>query len=361
MMDKPVTRDKLTHFLDQYAGSQVPGLQYIVVDANATRFEYAGGWADIQNRTAMALDTTLMAYSMTKTFTAIAMLQLVEQGKLGLDDEMDRYLPDQPYAGHHITLRQLLAHTSGLPNPIPLRWAHLAQEDASFDEDAALAQVLHDHPRLAYEPGQKFGYSNIGYWLLGKIIERVTGKSYRDHVSAHVLLPLNLSAQEISFTIPYPARHAKGYLAKYSLMNLLKGLVTDSKFWGAYEDSWLCLKSHHLNGPAFGGLLGTARGFGRFLQDQLRAESSLFGPETQRLLETPQTNGAGEPIPMTLGWHLGQTQGVRYLLKEGGGAGFHGEMRLYPTKGLASVVMVNSTAFNSSKFLNRVDGAFLES
>jgi D-alanyl-D-alanine carboxypeptidase len=359
MMDKAVSKDQLTGFLDRHVGSKVPGLQYIVVDAAATRFEYAGGWADIQNRTAMTLDTTLMAYSMTKTFTAIAMLQLVEQGKLGLDDEMDRYLSDTPYGGHHITIRQLLAHTSGLPNPIPLRWAHLAQEHAHFDEDAALAQVLHQHPKLAFEPGRKFGYSNIGYWLLGKIIEWFTGKSYQDHVRAHVLLPLNLSAQAMSFTIPDPARHAKGYLAKYSLMNLLKGWVTGSKFWGDYEGNWLRLKSHYLNGPAFGGLVGTARGFGSFLQDQLRAESSLFGPETRRLLETQQTDGAGKLIPMTLGWHLGKTQGVDYFFKEGGGAGFHGEMRLYPTKGLASVVMVNSTEFNSSRFLNRVDGAFL--
>jgi CubicO group peptidase (beta-lactamase class C family) len=153
----------------------------------------------------MTLNTTLMAYSMTKSFTAVAILQLVEQGKLGLDDEIDRYLPDNPYGGHHITVRQLLDHTSGLPNPIPLRWVHLAEEDESFDEDAALAQVLRDNPKLAFEPGQKFAYSNIGYWLLGKIVEQVTGQSYPDYVRANVLMPLGLSAQEMDFVIPDPA------------------------------------------------------------------------------------------------------------------------------------------------------------
>ena len=137
-MDKPVTKDNVPDVLNQYVASQVPGLQYIVVNAKGTLFEYAGGWADIQNQKAMTLDTTLMAYSMTKTFTAVAILQLVEQGKLGLDNEIDCYVPDNPYGGHHITIHQLLAHTSGLPNPIPLRWVHLAEEDASFDEDAAL-------------------------------------------------------------------------------------------------------------------------------------------------------------------------------------------------------------------------------
>ena len=358
LMDRPVTKDNVTNVLDRYAGSQVPGLQYIVVDADGTLFEYAGGWADIQNQKAMRFDTTLMAYSMTKTFTAVAILQLVEHGKLGLDNKIDRYLPDNPYGGHQITIRQLLDHTSGLPNPIPLRWAHLAEEDASFDEDAALAQVLHDNPKLAFAPGQKFAYSNIGYGLLGKIVEQATGQSYPDYVRANILRPLSLSAQEMDFVIPDWARHANGYLAKYSLMNLVKGFVADSKFWGEYEGKWLRLKSHYLNGPAFGGLVGTTRGFSCFLQDQLRTESVLFGLETKRLLETQQTDSAGDPIPMTLGWHVGETHGAAYFLKEGGGAGFHSEMRLYLTKGIASVVIVNRTDFNSTKFLNRVNSAF---
>ena len=142
-------------------------------------------------------------------------------------------------------------------------------------------------------------------------------------------------------------------------MNLVKRFVTDSKFWGEYEGKWLRLRSHHLNGPAFGGLVGTARGFGRLLQDQLRTKSVLLSPETKRLLETRQTDGRGKKIPMTLGWHVGDLNGTVYFFKEGGGGGFHSEMRLYPAKGIASVVMVNSTVFNSTKFLNRVDRMFL--
>lgn len=356
-MTKPITKNNVTHVLDQYTGSQTPGLQYVVVDAGGTLFEYAGGWADIQHQIAMTLETTLMAYSMTKTFTAVAMLQLVEQGKVGLDDEMDGYLPDTPYRGRRITLRQLLDHTSSLPNPIPLRWVHLAEEEAAFDEDAALARVLRGNPDLSSEPGDKFAYSNIGYWLLGKIIEQVTEQSYSDFVRASMLLPLGLSAQEMDFAIPDQARHANGYLAKYSLTNLVKGFVTDSKFWSGYEGNWLRIKSHYINGPSFGGLVGAARGFACFLQDQLRTESVLLSPETKRLLETQQRDNAGKPIPMTLGWHIGEMNAVTYFFKEGGGGGFHSEMRLYPTKGIASVVMANSTTFNSTKFLNRMDGA----
>ncbi len=356
-MRRPVPKDNVKDILDQYAVSQVPGLQYAVVDAGGTLFEYAGGWADIQNQKTMTPDTTLMAYSMTKTFTAVAILQLVEQGRLGLDDTIDRYLPDTPYGRYPITIRQLLDHTSGLPNPIPLRWVHLAEEDANFNEDATLAQVLRKNPKVAFEPGHKFAYSNIGYWLLGKILEQATGQSYPNYVRVNILRPLGLSAQEMDFVIPDLTRHANGYLAKYSLMNLIKGFITDSKLWDAYEGNWLRLKSHYVNGPAFGGLVGTARGFSRLLQDQLRTASVLFGPETKRLLETQQTNNAGASIPMTLGWHVGETRGVAYFFKEGGGGGFHSEMRLYSTKGIASVVMVNSTEFNSTRFLNRVFGS----
>lgn len=360
MIDGPLANDKAARAMHKYVGSEVPGLQYIVVDAGDTLFSYAGGWADIKNQIAMTLDTTLMAYSMTKTFTAVAILQLAERGKLSLDETLDHHLPHNPYPGRNITIRQLLQHTSGLPNPIPLRWVHLAQEDSSFDEDAALAKVLSDNPRLVSEPGRRFAYSNIGYWLLGKIAEQVTGHTYADYLRANVLLPLGIAAQEMDFVIPDPARHAKGYLAKYSLMNLVKGFVTDRRFWGGYEGNWLRLKSHYLNGPAFGGLIGTARGFTCFLQDQLRTGSVLYSPQTRRLLETRQTDGAGGPIPMTLGWHIGKTRGAGYFFKEGGGGGFHCEMRLYPAQRIASVVMVNGTEFDSRKFLNRADRAFLQ-
>ena len=200
----------------------------------------------------------------------------------------------------------------------------------SFDEDAALAVVLRENPKLAFAPGQKFSYSNIGYWLLGKIVERAIGRSYSDYVTADILERLDPSGSELDFVIRDPARHAKGYLARYSLMNLLKGFVTDRKFWGSYEGHWLRLESHYLNGPAFGGLVGSALGFTHFLQDQLQDRSALFGAESKRLLETQQTDGAGRLIPMILGWHVGKANGVAHFFKEGGGGGFHSEMRLYP-------------------------------
>jgi D-alanyl-D-alanine carboxypeptidase len=352
------TPEEAALHLTKVAGTEVPGLQYVVVTASDVRFDYAGGWADIARQRPMTRDTTMMAFSMTKTLTAAAVLQLVERGAIDLDAGLDRYLPSTPYAGHGITIRHLLAHTAGLPNPIPLRWVHLLEEEAAFEERAALQSVMDENPKLASAPGERYAYSNIGYWLLGQVIETATGGSYAEYMRANVLAPLGLGEQ-VGVGIPEPDNHASGYLARYSFTNLLKGFMTDSKFWGDYEGDWLRVRNHHLNGPAFGGLVGSARGFSRFLQDQLSSQSALFTRTTHQLFETPQTNSAGKVVPMTLGWHVGEVNRERYLFKEGGGGGFHTEMRIYPASGIGTVVMVTSTDFDSTGFLNRVDQPFL--
>jgi D-alanyl-D-alanine carboxypeptidase len=300
--------------------------------------------------------TTLMAYSMTKTFTAVAILQLIEKGRLQIDDALDLYLPDTPYRNRGITLREMLTHTAGLPNPIPLRWVHLAEDAGTFDEQQALARILRANAKAIAPPGKKYAYSNIGYWLLGRIVERVTGLSFTDYVRAEIIARLGLSPAEMGFSIFDSSLHAKGYLARFSVVNLLKGFVTDRKYWGGYEGDWLALRSHYPDGPAFGGLLGTARAFGRFLQDQLSGASVLLGPEARQLFVSPQTTAMGRPIPMTLGWHTGR-KGQPYFFKEGGGGGFHGEMRLYPEVNFASVALANSTGFRVARFLNEADAA----
>jgi len=344
-------------YIERLAGGRVPGLQYVVVDGDNALFEHAGGWADVGRRTPMTLDTTMMAYSMTKTVTAVAVLQLVEQGKLRLEDEAARHVPGFPY-GDGVTVLHLLVHTSGIPNPIPLRWAHLVSEDSAFDEGAALDRVLRAHPRLRSRPGDRFRYSNIGYWLLGRVVEDVTGQRYADYARERILKPLGAPRRAMDFGIPDPGSHAGGYLARRSVMNAMKGFVTDRRLWGGHEGRWLRFESHLLDGPAFGGLVGTARAFALFLQDQLRPQSVLLNRRTRELLRTQQRNNAGGLIPMTPGWHVGRIGRAACLFKEGGGGGFHCEMRLYPSQRIGSVVMTNGTAFDSTSALNHLDAAF---
>ena len=143
---------------------------------------------------------------------------------LNLNDSIDMYLSKNSY-GAGITIRHLLSQTSGIPNPIPLKWAHLVEKHGEFDEDLALSIVLKDNPKPLFEPGRKYFYSNIAYWLLGKIIEKRSEQTYSSYITEHIMKPLKISENEMGCSIPNPDNHAKEYLAKYSFLNLTKGFL----------------------------------------------------------------------------------------------------------------------------------------
>lgn len=266
--------------------------------------------------------------------------------------------PIQIAPGSQVTIRHLICHTSGIPNPIPLRWVHPSAQHKEFDEGAALSAVVKSHPRLAFEPGSKYAYSNIGYWMLGRVIEHASGEPFTEYVTSHVLRPLGISPKDLGYQIADAAHHATGYLERYSLMNLVKGFLIDRELVGRYSGPWLEIRSHYLNGPAFGGLVGTAQSFAVFLQDQLRERSVLLGQSTRQWLYAPQQTNGGASIAMTLGWHVGERDGARFFYKEGGGGGFHCMMRLYPSLGLGTVVMSNATGFDVRGFLDKMDPSF---
>jgi len=304
----------------------------------------------------MLADTTMMAFSMSKTVTAVAALQLAERGAVILDEPIARIIPWQPY-GPEVTIRHLLCHTAGIPNPLPLKWVHLAG-DAVFDERARLDAVLRRHPRLNSPPGTRYAYSNIGYWLLGYIVEAISGESFRSYVTKHIAAPLGGAGTLLGYEIPDRAAHACGYLERYSLFNLLKHWLIDPALIGDPIGSWVLLRDLYPDGPAFGGVVGSARAFAHFLQDQLCERSVLLGEGARQLMQAQQSTTRG-PIPMTLGWHIGALARTPYLYKEGGGGGFHSMMRLYAGAGIGTVVMTNATSCNVSKLLDAADAAML--
>ncbi len=337
---------------------RVPGFQYVAVDGRSTLVEYCGGYAQLPGRP-MTLDTTMMAYSMSKPITAAAVLQLVERGSIRLEDAVSRHIPWQPY-GDDVTVRGLLAHTAGLPNPVPLRWVHPAEGHLLFDEGAALRRVLSRHGRLAARPGSRFVYSNIGYWLLGALLEQVTSETFACYVTNHLFTPLDLKSGDLAYVIVDPRRHATGYLERFSLLNLLKPLLLDSRVIDGASGRWVATRPHYVDGPAFGGTVGTARAFARFLQDQLVDQSRLLGRAAQAYFEAQQQTKHGL-IPMTLGWHVGSSGPDRYFYKEGGGGGFHCMMRLYQRHGIGTVFMANATTINVRLVLDRFDSHLLSS
>jgi D-alanyl-D-alanine carboxypeptidase len=341
----------------QLESNETPGIQYLALSGDSTLFSYNGGLADISGKRSLQVNTTMMIYSMSKTITAAAVLQLIEQGKIFLNDPITKYLNNIPYR-KEVTIRHLLSQTSGIPNPIPLKWVHLVEDHHRFDERAAFQEILTANAELDFVPGKKYAYSNISYWLLGHVIEKASGTSYEDYVRQNIFRRLNIPGSEIDFAVPSRQNHAKGYLPKWSFLNLFKSFVIDSKFVGEYEDGWLHINDHYLNGPSFGGIVGSARAIGLFLQDQLRDSSQLFTRQTKALFFEQQSDNDGQPVDMSLGWHIGSNNSGHFFFKEGGGGGFHCEMRIYPDYGIASVVIANNTSFDAKDFLNNVDKEF---
>ncbi|TVP53823.1 MAG: class A beta-lactamase-related serine hydrolase, partial [Gemmatimonadales bacterium] len=187
------------------------GLGLGVFHAGEPVFSEGFGWADLEHRVPVTDSTVFRIGSVTKQFTAAAILRLAEEGALSLDDELTRFLPDYPTGDHPITVRHLLNHTSGIPNYTALgaAWLSGITLDRSHDEMLALFQ---DEP-LDFEPGQRFAYSNSGYYLLGMVIEEVTGRPYDEFMEEDIFEPLGLRDTSYCWERPIVARRARGYQA----------------------------------------------------------------------------------------------------------------------------------------------------
>jgi D-alanyl-D-alanine carboxypeptidase len=197
------------------------------------------------------------------------------------------------------------------------------------------------HPRVSFPAGARYAYSNLAYWLLGKVIERASGLPFRDYLPREIFSPLGASAGELSLLAPDTDLAARGYQRKYSAMGLFTRVAVRGEFLDGSEGGWLRFRRVYMNGPPYGGIVCTARGFSRFLRDQLRKESTLFGSEQRALFFSAQQDAHGHAVPTTLGWHRGELAGVTYFGKPGGGPGFHGNVRIYPEPRIATAWFVN--------------------
>jgi len=166
------------------------------------------GLADIENSVSATAETVYRIGSITKQFTAAAVMQLVEAGKIDIDASMTEYLPDYPAAGQDVTIRHLLTHTSGIKSYTGLAsWAPKKTLDLSDEE---LVDLFKDEP-VDFAPGERFLYNNSGFYLLGMIIEAVSGESYRDYLDAHVFGPLGMSRSLYCDERPIVPGRAEGY------------------------------------------------------------------------------------------------------------------------------------------------------
>jgi CubicO group peptidase (beta-lactamase class C family) len=276
--------------------------------------------------------------------------------KLELEQPVKRYLPDFPYS-LEITVRQLLSHSAGIPNPIPLSWIHLTNEHSSFDRNKFFRDVFAKNRKTKSAPNEKFAYSNLGYVLLGQLIEKVSGLTYEQYIIEIIINKLGLTSDQLGFKIPGDGWHAKGYQKRFSWMDLLLGFFIDkSKYMLEAEGLWKPFKNYYVNGASYGGLIGTPDAFVKYLQVLLQQDSRLVTDDFKKLLFTENYTLNNKPTGMCLSWFTGELKGKRYFAHAGGGGGYYCEIRIYPEQGTGSVLFFNRTGMGDERFLDRVDG-----
>ncbi len=169
------------------------------------------GMANMEWNIPNAPDTRFRLGSITKQFTAALVLQLVEQGKIKLDGKITDYLPDyRKDVGEKVTIHQLLNHTSGIPSYTGLaKFIEEASRNSYSVDDFVKKYASND---LEFEPGSKFAYNNSGYFLLGAIIEKVTGKTYEQVLKERILDPLGMKNTGYDLSGPVIAKRAAGYV-----------------------------------------------------------------------------------------------------------------------------------------------------
>jgi D-alanyl-D-alanine carboxypeptidase len=176
----------------------------------------ASGVAEQGTTGAVPVNGRFRAGSITKTFVATVALQLVDEGRLGLDDTVEAWLPGVVPHGDGITVRQLLNHTSGLYNyvrtlPMPPGPEFLDNRWRTWTADELIARAVANPP--TFEPGSNYAYSNTGYLLIGQIIEKVTGRSYGEEIDRRIIQPLGLDGTAVPGTSTQIAGpHPHGYV-----------------------------------------------------------------------------------------------------------------------------------------------------
>ena len=171
-------------------------------------YQKAFGMADLELDVPMKPEMVFRIGSITKQFTAIAILQLMEQGKLSLQDDITKFIPDYPTHGYTITVEHLLTHTSGIKSYTGMTdYMKSVREDMKPEE---LIDMFKNQP-MEFAPGTKWNYNNSGYFLLGYIIEKVTGKTYADYIQENLFTPLGMTSTCYGSDTRIIRDRAKGY------------------------------------------------------------------------------------------------------------------------------------------------------
>ena len=327
----------------QMAKRSIPGAQVVVVRNGRIIYSGSFGIADLETGTAVSPATVFTLNSSTKSFTGVAVMQLVAEGKLSLDAPASHYLDDLPTAWNTVTLRQLLTHISGLPDVIiQPKGQGTGTLVGDGGEESAWATVK--TLPLQSPAGTQYRYNQTNYVLLGKIIDKVTGTPFARFMKDRQFDPAGMRATTFGDSRTIVPARARTY--RYA-GGAVDGDMRSRPLEHAFDDFTPFIRTA-------GGLNATAEDVGRWLaalqNDRLMAASA------RQTMWTPGRYNDGSATPWGLGWPLSDHGGHPVAAGIGGR---RSAFFVYPRDDLAIVVLTNLAGANPEEFIDELAGQFL--
>lgn len=332
--EKPSVRvDKA---FEKYDHTNGPGCSIAVVKDGTIAYERGYGMADLDHGIANTPSTVFHVASVSKQFTAAAVLLLAQQGKLSLDDDVRKYLPEVPDFGATITLRQLIHHTSGLRD----QWSLLGMAGWRYSLDLITDQDVMDmisrQKELNFQPGAKHVYCNTGYTLLGQVVKKVSGRSLREFTTESIFRPLGMMSTH------FRDDHAE--------------IVPNQALGYEPEGSSFRLGITNFDTVGATSLLTTVEDLARW--DQNFYDQRLGGPAFVRQMLEPGRLTSGKELKYASGLALGKYKGLSTVEHGGADAGYRSELIRFPEQHFSVAVLCNTTA-NTGKLARDVADIYL--
>lgn len=313
-----------------------PGCAVGVSENGAPVLQKAYGMAELEHRIANTPDTIFEAGSVSKQFTAAAVILLALDGKLSLDDEARKYIPELPIDEAPITIRQMLSHTAGLRDWGSLMGIAGMPRGARTYTHAHVLDTLSRQSALNFAPGTRWSYSNSGYNLAAILVARVSGMAFADFSRTRIFEPLGLT--HTSWRDDY-ARIVPGRAVAYSLQ-------------GTRYRQDMPFENVHGNG----GLLTTV---GDLLKWQEALTSGPLAKSVAPLQQTMQKLPDGRELHYGLGVFAGTYKGVPEVYHSGATAGYRAFLTTYPSAKVTVAVLCNAGNANATQLARSVSDAFL--
>ena len=327
--------DKVDAYIRQQMKKQhIPGLSLAVVRNGKIVKAMGYGLADVELNVSATPETLYEIGSITKQFTATAVMMQVEDGKIGIDDKISEYLSGLPDSWKDVTVRHLLTHTSGIKNftAVP-GFDKITLAPATHDE---VIKTVAAYP-LEFKSGDKWSYSNTGYYLLGMILEKASGKSYSDLLNDRIFKPLRMSATRINDLHAILRHRAGGY-------EWQEGALRRADF--------ISMTWPYAAGALVSSVKDLAKWDAALYSDRLVKMTSL------QQMWTPVKLNNGSTSPYGFGWSVDKVKGHTYVSHGGGIPGFTSYIARYPDDRLTVIVLCNQMV-DTGKIAGFVAGLYL--